>query len=104
MVLRKYIIILHFYPNGFELLIFLLLISFSLYSGNRDAISLQRWVLSFVPSSIEHLSGSQFKEKVLNGRFSLPWLVDFYAPWCGHCIHFEPEFRIITQVTINSSI
>lgn len=73
---------------------------FSLYSGNRDSVSLQRWVLSFVPSTVEQLTRKQFKEEVLAGTHVLPSLVDFYAPWCGHCVHFEPEFRTTAQVII----
>lgn len=23
--------------------------------------------------------------------------MDFYAPWCGHCVHFEPDFRLVAQ-------
>lgn len=23
--------------------------------------------------------------------------MDFYAPWCGHCTHFEPTFRQVAQ-------
>jgi len=26
-----------------------------------------------------------------------PWLVLYYAHWCGHCIHYAPEFKNITM-------
>lgn len=28
----------------------------------------------------------------------MPWLIDFYAPWCGHCVNFEPDFVTVSQV------
>ncbi|CAH1121720.1 unnamed protein product [Ceutorhynchus assimilis] len=68
-----------------------------IYNGQRDAISLKRWVLSFLPSKVEDLSELDFKEQILKKKFYLPWLIDFYAPWCGHCVNFEPEFRNAAQ-------
>ena len=34
-------------------------------------------------SDVIQLDATSFKEKVLKG--SEVWLVEFYAPWCGHC-------------------
>lgn len=69
----------------------------SLYNGHRDALSLKRWILSFLPSPVEHLTSAEFKKQILTKKFYLPWLIDFYAPWCGHCTHFEPVFRQVAQ-------
>ncbi|RCN39571.1 thioredoxin [Ancylostoma caninum] len=26
-----------------------------------------------------------------------PWIVDFYAPWCGHCVQFAPVYEQIAK-------
>ncbi|XP_066146223.1 dnaJ homolog subfamily C member 10-like [Euwallacea fornicatus] len=71
--------------------------SVAIYNGNREAISLKRWVISFLPSKVEDLTEIEFKQQILTKKYYLPWLVDFYAPWCGHCVHFEPEYRTVAQ-------
>ena len=30
---------------------------------------------------------------------SKPWVIDFYAPWCGHCQVFAPEFEEVAVVS-----
>lgn len=70
-----------------------------MYKGHRDALSLKRWILDFLPSAVEKLDGKEFRKHVLSKKYKLPWLVDFYAPWCGHCTHFEPTFRAIAKVS-----
>lgn len=42
-------------------------------------------------SDVVQLEASDFKEKVLKGNEV--WLVEFYAPWCGHCRNLAPEWE-----------
>lgn len=67
----------------------------ALYNGyHRDARSLRQWLFSFLPSSVVELTPDSFSQ-VLQGKDY--WLIDFYAPWCGHCHAFEPEFKTVAQ-------
>lgn len=71
---------------------------FSMYNGHRDAQSLKRWLQGFIPSPVTPLSSKEFRKEVLSKQYFLPWLINFYAPWCGHCVQFEPDFISIGQV------
>lgn len=69
-----------------------------MYNGHRDAQSLKGWLHGFIPSPVTPLSSKIFRKEMLSKDFFLPWLINFYAPWCGHCIQFEPDFILIGQV------
>ncbi|XP_054287218.1 dnaJ homolog subfamily C member 10-like [Macrosteles quadrilineatus] len=67
----------------------------AMYSGyHRDAKSIRQWLFNFLPSAVVELTSESFQE-VVEG--SDPWLVDFYAPWCGHCHAFAPEFTTVAK-------
>jgi protein disulfide-isomerase A6 len=64
--------------NIFSLTIAALLVSsiFSLYGPN---------------SSVVKLTTSNFNKEVINSADL--WIVEFYAPWCGHCKNLAPEWE-----------
>lgn len=39
---------------------------------------------------VVELTDSNFDKTVLDS--DEPWLVEFFAPWCGHCQRLEPEW------------
>ncbi|KAK3756722.1 hypothetical protein RRG08_018446 [Elysia crispata] len=68
---------------------------FGYSSWHRDAHSIQAWVYDFLPSKVVKLTSANFAQKVLDS--SEPWIVDFFAPWCGHCQMFKPEFEKVAE-------
>jgi len=44
-----------------------------------------------VPDKVVKLSDSTFDAQVLNSEEF--WMVEFYAPWCGHCKNLAPEWK-----------
>ncbi|XP_030642047.1 dnaJ homolog subfamily C member 10 isoform X2 [Chanos chanos] len=67
------------------------------YNGwHRDAHSLKIWAMGSLPRASVDLSPEDFKDQVLGG--SDHWVLDFYAPWCGPCQHFAPEFEVLARM------
>lgn len=72
-------------------------VCYSVYSNwYRDAQSLRAWLFDYLPSRVVTLTPAKFRSDVLAS--SDPWIIDFYAPWCGHCQVFAPEFEQVAQV------
>ncbi|KAK4473610.1 hypothetical protein MN116_002963 [Schistosoma mekongi] len=78
------------------------------YTGGRDIDSLNKEALRELTSLVKSRTGSgssddsdkenvieltdsNFDEKVLNSQE--PWLVEFFAPWCGHCKNLKPDWE-----------
>ncbi|XP_052812519.1 dnaJ homolog subfamily C member 10-like [Mya arenaria] len=70
--------------------------SYFSYNGwNRDADSLRAWAYEFLPSSVETVTYNSFQKNIAQSKD--PWILDFYAPWCGHCQVFKPEFEKVAE-------
>lgn len=41
-------------------------------------------------SNVVDLNPSNFQQKVLES--DSVWIVEFFAPWCGHCQQLVPEY------------
>lgn len=49
---------------------------YALYDSNSDVIEL-------TPDNFDRLVTDSYEV----------WLVEFYAPWCGHCKNLVPEYK-----------
>eukprot|EP00245_Coleochaete_scutata_P003436 TRINITY_DN15060_c0_g1_i1.p1 TRINITY_DN15060_c0_g1~~TRINITY_DN15060_c0_g1_i1.p1 ORF type:complete len:458 (-),score=112.74 TRINITY_DN15060_c0_g1_i1:645-2018(-) len=83
------------------------------YQSGRDAVSIVEWALSQVKQVVKArlagkssgsggrgggeksasvvLTDSSFEKEVLQS--SDTWIVEFFAPWCGHCKQLAPEWK-----------
>lgn len=68
---------------------------FTFNGWNRDADSLRAWAYEFLPTKVESVDWSKFQNNIVSQPSS--WILDFYAPWCGHCQVFKPEFEKVAN-------
>ncbi|KAJ1261796.1 hypothetical protein BS78_09G058200 [Paspalum vaginatum] len=75
------------------------------YEGQRSAEALAEFVnseagtnvkIAAVPSSVVVLTPETFDSIVLDETKDV--LVEFYAPWCGHCKHLAPVYENLASV------
>ena len=71
-------------------------ISLRNHRGWRDVDSLYSWAFQHLPSLVTQLNRQAFRDNVLDSEDA--WIIDFYAPWCGHCIQFAPDFEKAAKV------
>ena len=48
------------------------------------------------------LTPDNFDAEVLSGE--TPWMVEFYAPWCGHCKNLAPEWASAAEQTAGENV
>lgn len=68
----------------------------------KCVVMLMSCVYSSLPRASVDLTPESFRSQVLSGQDH--WVLDFYAPWCGPCQHFAPEFEVLARVSFSFSI
>ena len=66
-----------------------LLVLFSLCSSMVSALYKN-------PGPVVELTAANFKKEVLDDKDTM-WLVEFYAPWCGHCQKLAPSYELAAK-------
>lgn len=54
-------------------------------------LATQTWALYSPSSNVVDLTPSNFDKLVIQG--DEVWVVEFFAPWCGHCKNLVPEYQ-----------
>lgn len=79
------------------------------YQGGRTADSIVKWVndkvgtsrkVKLPPSFVTTLTTDNFDDFVGGSKAAL---VEFYAPWCGHCKSLAPKYEKLGQVFAGDS-
>ena len=45
----------------------------------------------FAGTNVVELTPANFQKEVM--KSDSVWIVEFYAPWCGHCQRLTPEYK-----------
>jgi len=80
------------------------------YEGGRTADDLISWIndktgararVKKAPSNVVVLTPENFDSIALDSSKDV--LVEFYAPWCGHCKHLAPDYEKVANAFANDA-
>jgi len=75
------------------------------FTGGRDAEAMTTWINSKIGSSVrvmkpasavKSLTASSFDKVVMDKSKDV--LVEFFAPWCGHCKALAPKYESVAKI------